>query len=238
MKKLSLLALSLVLFSTPSFSQTEFTQSFKSEHIDPFFVIDTVEIRRLPEAEEQFRTDEVVLPEGVLDPMSGGTVVQITQVINLGKEIWKMIEKNRPVVNLKTDFATALPKGVRSAGELEGWKRTESAVYEVSYKNIFRITTVRLKLRLVYTYGGSYQGQGKYLAYVSVDPIDLYVAWGYKFNANSSFPETLNVGTKANPVGGIRGMVSWEIDTVMSHAKGSTSFFVDGLGNFKDLDNF
>ena len=60
--------------------------------------------------------------------------------------------------------------------ELGGTQKSD--FYEVSYKNLFNLEVVNLRVRLQYTYGGSENGRGKYLANVSLVPAEINETWG------------------------------------------------------------
>ncbi|MBY0470582.1 hypothetical protein K2X30_05385 [bacterium] len=163
--------------------------------------------------------------------------VFLDQVINMGKKIWDIVESNRPVVDLKTDVANAVPQGITSWQDLGQWQAPRSKVYTLAYKNLYGIEVIRFDYRVLYTAGGSYNGVGRYLANVSIVPGEISVAWGYKFAAKNSVASTLNVGTKQNPVGGMEMIINWSIDTPFKHTQSSGSYFVQGDGKFVDLTN-
>jgi len=159
----------------------------------------------------------------------------LTNIINLGKKIWQIVEAGKPVVNVELNTANALPEGAKGWQALEGWQAPVSRVFEVSYKNGFGREMVNFTYRLLYTYGGNSKGKGHYLTNVTVVPAQLSVGWGYSFSAQAQIPSVTNAGTADNPIGAVEMLVSWKVDTMLRHREGSSSFYIKGDGSFVDL---
>lgn len=172
----------------------------------------------------------------ILKDLRNGTLV-LDQILNYGARIWKIVEANKPVVNVKVATANALPAGTRDWRGYQGWQTPRSRVYRISYKNFYGINVVDFSYRVLYTYGGNVFGKGRYLTNVTILPANLSVAWGYKFDAESAVPSVLNAGTVANPVAAMELLMKWSVDTVVSHNQMTTSFFVRGDGEFVNLTN-
>jgi hypothetical protein len=169
------------------------------------------------------------------DPLDQADV-WVDKIINIGKKVWAIIEMGRPVVNVKTDTANAMPSGVSCWSQLTNWSVPESKVYKITYKNLYDADVVSFAFRLIYTTGGSYKGVGKYITNATVVPASLNVAWGYTFNASGEVPTVLNMGSATAPVGGMQMNMKWSIDTVFRHSEQQEAFFIGGDGSFKKLD--
>jgi hypothetical protein len=158
-------------------------------------------------------------------------------MVNLGKKVWVLLEKGKPVVDLKTDTASALPKGVKTWMNLSGWKAPKSHVYRLRVENGFGITVIDYSFRVIYTSGGALNGKGRYLTQVSVIPDSVNVVWGFNLSSEVLVPNVVNVGTVQNPVAGMELLVKWTSKTLTSYVEGSKSFFVQGDGAFFDVSN-
>lgn len=212
---------------------------------DLYFTIAKVRVREIPENNQAPQPTQSsaysspswpsILNGGPKKPGKGGDGIDIETIINLGKELWQFIVDNKPVVNIRTDRATALPKGVTHASELEGWIGPTLKTYEMTFENAYGLEVIDFKFRVNYTYNGSYNGQGQYLANVTIIPALVDVAWGYTFNARVAIPSVLNVGSKAAPVAGVEIQIRYSVDTVMKHYEETYDFFVRGDGQFKEL---
>ena len=176
-------------------------------------------------------------PTGAILAHSNEAQVILDQIINMGKKIWNIIEANKPVVNVQTDVASALPEGARSWQSLSGWKAPQSRRYRVTYTNLFGVNVVDFSYLVVYTPGGNVGGKGQYLTHVTVLPAGVDVAWGYNFDMQAAVPSVTNSGTSTDPVGAAQLQLSWKVNTPLKHSQSTQSFYVQGTGAFMDLSN-
>ena len=160
----------------------------------------------------------------------------LDKVINIGRKIWNLVVAGRPVSNLKTSVATALPLGARCWTDLENWKMPESKVYEVAFKNGFGSEVVYLSYRVLWLPGGQVNGKGHYIGYATVQPVSISVNWGFELNAEVSIPTIFNMGSQSSPIGGMQVNVNYRVESIVTKIDEGQSFFINGLGQFKMLD--
>jgi hypothetical protein len=170
-----------------------------------------------------------------MDPIDDINII-IDKIVNLGKKVWNVIELGRPVVNIKTDIATAMPQGARCWMDLARWKNPESKTYKVTFENGFGAEVVSFEYRIVYLYGGEVKGKGKYIGYTTTVPANIRVQFGFNLELASNVPTVYNLGSNSNPVGGLQMDLKWKVSTVMTDNRGASSFTIDGNGNFKKLN--
>lgn len=161
------------------------------------------------------------LDQGVRE---GREAIDWEAITNVGKQVWKVIQDNAPVANIQHDYATALPRGITSAGELDDFSDLTFKSWRLHGKNAFGTTVYDLTYTLVHQYGGSYQGKGKYLATVSVLPSNVEVLWGYTVNMKVATISTVNVGTATDPVGSAALEMSFNVKTVLKNTTTTTLF--------------
>ncbi|MCE3010625.1 MAG: hypothetical protein LW875_08435 [Proteobacteria bacterium] len=161
--------------------------------------------------------------------------MMVDKIINIGKKIWKIVEAGKPVVNFRTDVATAMPAGAQCWDDLEGWQFPTSKAYRSTFKNVYGITVVDFTYRVTYLYGGSANGVGKYIGYATVSPVNLNVLWGFTFNSTATIPTTYNMGSKSKPVAGMQVLVQWKVESAISSIEQSQAFALNGLGAFQEL---
>lgn len=171
-------------------------------------------------------------PTDSLDEIS----IIIDKIINIGKKVWAVVETGRPVVNIKTYTANALPYGLKCWSDLSGWQVPQSKVYRVEYENLYGMGVVDFAYRVTFTAGGSLKGQGKYITNATIMPADLYVSWGYTFNANAEVPSVFNTGSAEQPVAGMQMLMKWSVDTVMTHAESAETYYVGGDNTMKEME--
>jgi hypothetical protein len=157
-------------------------------------------------------------------------------IVNVGQKIWEIIKENKPVLNIETPVAHALPRGLTCWNELEGWRAPITKSYEVSYVNGFDMEAVKLRVRLHYTYGGGKAQMGKYLTNVTVLPSEINVAWGYTFNAKVEVADAINMGTVDNPLAGLELNLRWNVQTIFMESENSVHFFVQGDGEYSSAE--
>lgn len=217
-----------------------------------YFTVDRVELEDITELENAVGLDfmsvenprqrwrgapsQPINRSELTDPIGEAEVI-LDRIIAIGDKIWKIIEKNKPVVDTKYSALAALPEGAIRWQQLESWATPETRVYRMSYKNVYGMTVVDFAFRMAYTYGGSVNGKGKYLANIEIEPRALDVAWGYKFQAVGTIQNVHNAGTKAKPLAGAEIVMDWQVNTVMKHSQQSNRFFVRGDGLFKNLSD-
>jgi len=172
----------------------------------------------------------------VLGPIDEASI-ELDKIIAMGDKIWKIIEKNKPVVNQSYQSVSAVPQGIEEWQQLTGWSMPQVRVYKMNYKNAYGMSVITFSYRVAYTYGGNVNGKGKYLAAVTAEPAVLNVAWGYKFNVAGQVLNVSNAGTSEDPMAGVELRLDWSIDTVVRHMQESTRFYVRGDGLFSNLSN-
>jgi hypothetical protein len=162
-----------------------------------------------------------------LDPDDG---ISLSSIVNLGKQVWAIIEENQPVVNLTYDFANALPRGVESAADLSGFTDLQFQSYHIYGTNGFGQTVYDVTYTLVYQHSGSVNGKGHYLASVGIIPSDVDVKWGYNLDMKVANVATTNVGSAEAPVASINMEVSFIVHTKVQHHATSTIYQIRGDG--------
>jgi hypothetical protein len=217
----------------------------KAFTIDPSSVkveITPVDFSSTPMA-KTYKMNAPILPsKGMGDVLNGaGDVIgTIDQIVNLYQKIWSIIEENKPVVNINTQFAAAIPQGITSWTQLAGWQGPKSYQYHISAKNLYGITTIDVTYLVVYSYGGNYNGHGKFLTGVSVQPVNVDVLWGYTFAMSASVPDSsiVNAGTQTDPVAAMQLVIDTTISTVLKSSGNNSVIYLRGDGYFQDLSSY
>ena len=230
----------LLLAAAPSYAQNKEEPRFSileaqaAQEDPPMYTLDegSVRIQKLGPAADSDLMRMSDVADVPADPF-----VLIDKVINLGQKIWSIVEANKPVVNIQTQYGTATPQGVTHWSQLAGWKPPEGKLYGFSAKNAYGIKVVDVTYQVLRTYGGNYNGKGKYLTAVTIQPLTVDVLWGYKFNLSVEIPDSsvVNVGTAQDPVAAMQPLVKWTIATVIKSSDGRSTYYLQGDGLFKEL---
>lgn len=171
-------------------------------------------------------------------PIPGGDGgVDLGSIVNTASKIWAIIEKGKPVVDVRNQYATALPLGAKHWAQLDSWKKPVGTLYRLTAKNGYGITVIDVRYQVLRTTGGRYKGKGRYLTAVSIEPTDVKVAWGYNFSLSAEVPESsvVNVGTVESPVAAMTATVKWRIQTTLKDVQGKGLYYLQGDGEYKEL---
>jgi hypothetical protein len=224
-------ALAAVVSAVPAWSQFHASEVIAACDDPQNFMPDEGSLR--VEAVELGAAAPPLQPETGTDPS-----VVLERILNLGQSLWKIIVDNKPVVDVRTQYASALPEGVRGWSSMSGWRPPEGKTYELTAKNAYGMTVVRVRYQVLRSWGGSYEGKGKYLTGVTVDPRDIEVAWGYRVTLEAAAPQetVINVAPHGQePVAGLTANLSWIIQTPIKDVRGKASYYMQGDGHFREL---
>ncbi|MDD2804493.1 MAG: hypothetical protein PHV33_02985 [Elusimicrobiales bacterium] len=182
-------------------------------------------------------------PEGgttpPVDPLTNinNTVDTLDKIVNLMEKIFAIIEKNQPVVNITTNYANAVPFGTSHWTQLQGWTRPATKKYAFSMKNAYGSEVVKVTYQVHYTYKGNFQGKGQFLTGVTVEPLNVVTAWGYKVTLVSEVPDSTiaNVGTHEDPIASMQLQLRWTVHTMVKDITSKAIYYVQGDGVLQEI---
>ncbi|NBT57898.1 hypothetical protein EBT16_03840 [bacterium] len=163
-------------------------------------------------------------PRGTKENVGGLTeeldlaAVVLDKIVNLGKKVWTVIENGRPVVNVDTQYANALPAGVR-AQDLENFSALQFRSFRRYGVNLYGATVYDVTYTLVHRFGGQFEGRGAYVESATVLPQNVQVLWGYNVNFAVENVSTVNLGTKENPIASVALETSLTVKTVLQEIR-------------------
>lgn len=161
--------------------------------------------------------------------------IDFDMLINVGEKIWEIVKAGEPTLDFKTKSASAIPAQAQCLFALTSWKAPRSATYKVSYKNGFGMEVISMTYKLIYTYGGRFDGVGQYLSQVSIHPAQVQVSWGFDFDASVDVQQILNVGSSESPEAGMQISLEWSVGSVVNKHQASEIYFVQGSGAMERL---
>ncbi|OGR61796.1 MAG: hypothetical protein A2X31_02535 [Elusimicrobia bacterium GWB2_63_22] len=166
-----------------------------------------------------------------------GTVDALDKIVNLVDKIFAIIEKNQPVVNITTNYANAVPFGTSHWTQLQGWSKPATKKYAFSMKNAYGSEVVKVNYQVHYTYKGNFQGKGQFLTGVTVEPINVVTAWGYKVSLVSEVPDSTiaNVGTHEDPIASMQVQLKWTAHTMVKDITSKAIYYVRGDGVLEEI---
>lgn len=165
------------------------------------------------------------------------TIDTLDKIVNLMEKIFAIIEKNQPVVNITTNYANAVPFGTSHWTQLQGWSKPATKKYSFSMKNAYGSEVVKVTYQVHRTHSGNFNGKGKFLTGVTVEPLNVVTAWGYKVTLVSEVPDSTiaNVGTQEDPVASMQLQLKWVVHTMVKDITSKAIYYVQGDGLLEEI---
>jgi hypothetical protein len=168
-----------------------------------------------------------ITPEGV-----SNWVAALDRIVNLAEKVMTIIARNQPVVNVSVNYANAIPQGITHWTQLQGWNPPSTRRYAFRCNNLLGMEVVNIVYQVHWTHGGNYNGAGRFLTGVTVEPISINTVWGWNVDLTAEVPDSTiaNVGTTENPVASMQVQLRWKIHTVLNDLQQRSIFYVQGDG--------
>jgi hypothetical protein len=183
-------------------------------------------------------------------------------LVNAGATAWGVITSGAPSGSYATAYASAIPGFSFNWVNVSGWKGPKQMVYHTVVTNLMGIDVIDVKYKISFFYDGTedYSGkstrldnyvaqatggtgtkeeakvQGRYITNFTVQPVSINIKWGWKYDLSVKMSDPMNIGTKMSPVSYLEASLNWIQSTPFSTTGGTITYGVDGLGNFKDLN--
>ncbi len=210
---------------------------------DPYFQISDVSIEVLESTDSQEDIEIKHVDQNyVQDPRTEiGDVISIAKdLIAFGKEIYKIIEAGKPVINTNYAPISVLPLETKYGQEispmhLSRWKTPKFVKFKVSYKNGYGTEVVSFVYNVNMSYGGQFGGKGAYITNAQVVPEKVNVLWGYTFNAKMSVVGLSNIGTDEDPIAAATLSLYYSVSTVVREDKNNMTLFIAGDGTIQQM---
>lgn len=210
---------------------------------DPYFQISSSSIELL-ESSEDFNLEvhsKNYVEQGPGPGSEIGDVISIMrEIIAFGKEIYKIVEAGKPVVNTKYAPISVLPLNTEfgrdiTPTDLSNWNAPRYAKFKVIYKNGYGSEVVSFTYNINMSAGGKYQGKGSYITNAQIVPENISVAWGYTFNATMSLVGLTNIGSEEDQVAGATLQLSYSVSTVVKEIRNNMTIFIAGDGTIQQM---
>lgn len=155
----------------------------------------------------------------------------------VGKLFWELIKAGAPIANVSTTSVSVVPVTQQDWAKMSNWRGPAMKSFVLEVVNILGEKVASYTYTLSALYGGKYQGQGSYLANLTVIPskIDVHFMWSLESQVEVSAP--VNVGTQAKPIPAVILTLPWRIKSLLSLKQGRDTFRISGDGVITRLDN-
>lgn len=171
------------------------------------------------------------------DPIetAGRVISTARDIVALGEAIYELVSKGKP--HNVTEYApiSVVPKDPTTGEpvdmfDLEGFSMPVEKNYVATIKDGAGREAVKFSYRVMYSYGGSYNGTGKYLANVIIIPGNIVTKYGWDFSASMKLSGMMNHGTRANPIAGIMVTIKYKMDSWSKAYERNDTIHISGTG--------
>jgi hypothetical protein len=179
---------------------------------------------------------------------SGGKVIGVAKdVVALGEAIYTLVEHGRPKITTEYAPIDIIPrdptntesdpakKYAVSMMDMEGFSFPVEKMITAKVKSPTGKQAVIFQYKVVYSYGGSYNGAGKYLAGINIIPANIQVAHGWTFNSTMKLTGMMNHGTRQNPIMGAMITIKYSMSSQTQAFERNDTIYITGNGQMKAM---
>lgn len=161
-------------------------------------------------------------------------------IIALGEAVYELVRKGKPSNTTEYAPISVVPKDPTTKEYidpfmLEGFSIPEEKSYSAVIKNGLGKEVVRFDYTLIYSYGGSYNGTGKYLTNVIIVPKSVKTTHGWDFTATMKLSGIMNHGTKDDPIAGVMVTMKYQMNSWSSAFERNDTIHISGRGEVKNF---
>lgn len=230
----------LFTFSSISYASNVYDPQFQT--VQEVSLYEVVESEHGAETEVLISTKKVDELKDFVDSVStrknlAGVIMVTRDLIALGKEIYEIVKAGRPVVHTNSEPLEILPKDedgqVIQAMDLSEWKQPLVKKYRVATKNYLGMKPASFDFMLIFSYGGTNRGKGRYISGAEVRASSVNVSWGYNLDVQTKVKSIINEGKWDDPVAGVTLSLDYKISTILQEKRDSKTFYINGLGDVR-----
>lgn len=169
-----------------------------------------------------------------------GKIIQTAKdMVGLGEAIYDLVKKGKPTNVTEYAPISVVPrdpvtKEYVDPFDLEGFSMPVEKNFVTIIKNGFGQEVVKFSYKVLYSYGGSFNGKGRFLANVIIVPGSIKTSFGWDFTATMKLSGIMNHGTKENPVAGIMVTVKYQMNSWITAFERNDTIHINGNGYLKN----
>jgi hypothetical protein len=182
--------------------------------------------------------EEAKPPRGIDLDKTGKVISVARDMVALGESIYHLAQKGKP--SNVTEYAPIsvvprdpMTKEYADPFDMENFSMPVEKNYTTIIKNGIGKEVVRFDYKIVYSYGGSHNGVGRYLTNVMIIPSSIKTSFGWDFNASMKLGGIMNHGTKAQPVAGVMVTVKYQMNSWSASFERNDTVHITGRGELK-----
>jgi hypothetical protein len=171
---------------------------------------------------------------------TAGRVISVARdLVALGEAIYELVKKGKPTNVTEYAPISVIPKDPDTKEavdlfDLEGFSMPVERAYVAKVKNGTGKEVVNFTYKVLFSYGGSYNGAGKYLTGVIIVPQSVVTSFGWEFNASMKMSGMMNHGSKADPVAGVMLTLKYQMNGWSTAYERNDTIHVTGRGEIRN----
>jgi hypothetical protein len=169
-----------------------------------------------------------------------GRIIQAGRdVVALGDAIYELLKKNAPVI--RTDYApiSVVPRDPNDKSnavdiwDMEGFSMPVEKRYQTRITDKVGKEAVIFDYKLMYSYGGSYNGKGKFLTGITIVPGNIVAKRGWTVDSSMKLSGIMNHGTKDDPIAGAIITIKYNISSLGRATERNDTIHIMGNGKMQ-----
>lgn len=170
---------------------------------------------------------------------AGKVISAARDMVALGEAIYELVSKGKP--KNMTEYAPIsvvprdpMSKEIVDVFDMEGFSMPVERNFVSKVKNGTGKEVVQFSYKVMYSYGGSYNGAGRYLTNVLIVPSSVRTSFGWEFNATMKLSGMMNHGSRANPVAGVMITMKYQMNGWRTAYERNDTIHITGNGQLKN----
>jgi len=171
-----------------------------------------------------------------------GKIIQTARdMVALGEAFYELVKKGKPTNVTEYAPISVVPRDPNTKEhvdpfDLENFSMPVEKNFVTSIKNGMGQEVVKFSYKVLFSYGGSYNGKGRYLANVIIVPGSIRTSFGWDFSATMKLSGIMNHGTKENPIAGVMVTVKYQMNSWVAAFERNDTIHITGNGYVKNLN--
>jgi hypothetical protein len=168
---------------------------------------------------------------------TGKVIATAKDIVALGEAIYELVKKGKPSNTTEYAPISVIPKDLSGEPadifDMENFSFPTEKKYVTVVKNGAGKEVVRFEYMVIFSYGGSYNGSGKYITGANIIPVSVKTNYGWDFSATMKLSGIMNHGSRSNPVAGAMLTVKYQMNAWSNSFERNDTIHITGDGRIK-----
>lgn len=171
-----------------------------------------------------------------------GQVLQTASTaVALGEQVYTLVQHGKPSNMSEYAPISVVPrdpitKEIVSPFDMEDCSMPKKKAFRASMTTA-GVEVVKFEYMVLYSYGCSYEGTGKYIQTAIIQPISIKTAYGWDFSATMKLSGIMNHGKKADPNVGVLLTLKYTMNSWRTAYEKNDTVHLKGTGELVTYSN-